>query len=212
MNMNFYKNLLPVSLRLNYEKIKNKFLPYASPLIENGEVNLHLGCGFVKHPKFINIDLLPAPHIHYQRSIDDLSPFENNSVNLIYASHCLEHFPHNKVSKVLKEWFRVLKQGGILRLSIPDFDLLLNIYKENGNNINTILGILMGGQDYEYNFHMAAFTKSSTRELLKGVGFKEVREWQPNSCEMTTFDDYSIYQHFIGFKYYPISLNIEAIK
>jgi predicted SAM-dependent methyltransferase len=212
MNVSFYRNLLPVSLRLKYANIKSKFRLFDLPSVETGEINLHLGCGFVIHPKFINVDLLAAPHIHYQISIDKLSPFEDNSVNLIYASHCLEHFPHAKVPKVLCEWFRVLKKGGILRLSVPDFDLLLNIYKKNGNNIDTILAILMGGQDYEHNFHMTTFTNFSAEKLLKRTGFKEIRQWQPNSCEMTTFNDYSVYQHFVAGKYYPVSLNLEAVK
>ncbi|MBD2679137.1 MULTISPECIES: methyltransferase domain-containing protein [Nostoc] len=212
MNITFYKSLIPVYLRLKYANIKSKFFPLNLSAVETEKINLHLGCGFVIHPKFVNVDLLAAPHIHYQISIDKLSPFEDNSVNLIYASHCLEHFPHTKVPKVLSEWFRVLKKGGILRLSVPDFDLLLNIYKKNGNNIDTILAILMGGQDYEHNFHMTTFTNSSAEKLLKRVGFKEIRQWQPNSCEMTTFNDYSVYQHFVAGKFYPVSLNIEAVK
>jgi predicted SAM-dependent methyltransferase len=212
MNVKLHKHNIPMSLRIKYAKIKNWFFPSSLPKLESAEINLHLGCGFVIHHKFLNVDLLPAPHIHYQRSIDDLSPFQNNSVNLIYASHCLEHFPYAKVPKVLSEWFRVLKKGGILRLSVPDFDLLLNIYKENGNNIDTILAILMGGQDYEHNFHMTIFTQTSAAKLLKQVGFKEIRQWQPNSCEMTTFDDHSVYRHIVGGKHYPVSLNLEAVK
>lgn len=182
------------------------------PELANQEINLHLGCGSVNHPKFINIDGLPFPHVHYIRPINDLSPFRDNSVNLIYASHCLEHFPYAKVPKVLAEWFRVLKNGGILRLSVPDFDLILDIYRDNANDINTIIGILMGGQDYDFNFHMTVLNRSSIESLLKSTGFKLVQEWQPGSCELTTFDDWSARQILINDKYYPVSLNIQAMK
>jgi predicted SAM-dependent methyltransferase len=173
---------------------------------------LHLGCGMINHPKFINIDGLPHPHIHYVRAIDDLSPFKDKSVNLIYASHCLEHFSHIKVSEVLEEWFRVLKDDGILRISVPDFDLLLKIYQDNDNNIDTIVQPLMGGQDDKFNFHMTAFNFSSLEQLLKNSGFRLVRKWYPGTSEFTTFDDWSNRQIKVGEKEYSVSLNIEAIK
>jgi SAM-dependent methyltransferase len=204
---------IDLKIQTVYGKIQRQFCRPSFPKeFNNGKIYLHLGCGFVNHPEFINIDGLPAPHIHYIRPIDNLSPFKKNSVNLIYACHCLEHFPHAKVPEVLTEWFRVLQQGGILRLSVPDFDLLLNIYKENGNDINTIICPLLGGQDYEFNFHFTVFNRLSLETLLKNAGFKQIQEWQPGTCKLTTFDDWSSRQILSNEKYYPVSLNIEAIK
>ncbi|MBP5973268.1 methyltransferase domain-containing protein [Brasilonema sp. CT11] len=193
-------------------KIRRVLLPIPLPNLGNCKRNLHLGCGYINHPKFVNIDGLPAPHIHYIRPIDNLSCFKRDTVDLIYASHCLEHFPHAKVPEVLTEWFRVLKQGGILRLSVPDFDLLLDIYKDSGNDINTIITALMGGQDYKYNFHMIAFNKASLSALLKNAGFREVEEWLPGSSELTTFEDHSVCEFLVNGQKYPVSINIQAIK
>jgi len=153
--------------KICWAKIGRSFVRPPFPILENSSINLHLGCGSVVHPKFVNVDLVPAPHVHYVRSIDDLSPFKDNSVSLIHASHCLEHFPHGKVAEVLREWFRVLKKDGILRLSVPNFDVVLDIYNENRGDINIIMSILMGAQNYKYNFHKVAFTKSSLSLLLK---------------------------------------------
>jgi predicted SAM-dependent methyltransferase len=228
------KKLFPESFRVPYYLIKRKWkntsyrlgtetsitlgklrrvlLPIKFPNLENGEINLHLGCGPINHDKFINIDGLPAQHIHFIRPIDNLSCFKRDSVNLIYASHCLEHFPHAKVPEVLSEWFRVLKKDGILRLSVPDFDSLLEIYKDSGNDINSIITALMGGQDYKYNFHMTVFNKASLSLLLKNTGFRKIEEWQPGSCDLTKFDDHSNCEFKINERNYPVSLNIQAIK
>lgn len=173
---------------------------------------MHLGAGNVNHPSFINIDAIPASHIHYVRPIDDLSPFADNSVDLIYASHCLEHFSHLKVRDVLAEWYRVLKAGGVLRLSVPDFDLLLRIYEASGKDIDSILAVLMGGQDYKYNFHLTSFNKRSLAELLANAGFRETREWQHGSTEITSIDDFSAFHLQVNGTSYPISLNLEAVK
>ncbi|HAA29480.1 MAG TPA: hypothetical protein DCE56_19530 [Cyanobacteria bacterium UBA8553] len=209
----YFKTQIKPEIQITFEKVKRQFIRPPFPKLDKDEIFLHVGCGDVNHPNFINIDGLPAPHIHYIRAIDDLSPFTDGSVNLIYACHCLEHFPYySEVPKVLAEWYRVLKDGGTLRLSVPDFDLLLNIYRENGNDINTIIGSLMGGQDYKFNFHMAVFNRSSLESLLKSTGFKLVQEWQPGSGELTTFDDWSNRSILINNKYYPVSLNLQAIK
>ena len=221
------RRILPQSFRSRYRPKCNEmklqgeiiwgkfirlFIRPSLPRLENNGVYLHLGCGPINHPKFINVDGMPLQHVHYVRNINDLSPFKDGSVDLIYASHCLEHFSHQKIFTVLIEWHRVLKKGGILRLSVPDFDLLLKMYKDSNNIIDAIISPLMGGQDYEYNFHKTVFTKSSLSLLLKKVGFLEVREWTPGSSELTTFDDWSTRKISINGKEYAISLNIEAIK
>ncbi|MEG4492376.1 tetratricopeptide repeat protein [Microcoleus sp. D3_18_C4] len=167
-------------------------------------IYLHLGCGNLDHPEFINIDIRPAPHIDYVRAIDDLSIFADESVDLIYASHCLEHFSHVQIPRILKEWHRVLKVNGILRLAVPNLDLIIKMYHEHGNCIGPILGRLMGGQDYEFNYHKTIFNQASLEHLLLEVAnFKEVRMWQPGTTDITNFPDSSRD---------PVSLNMEAIK
>ncbi len=97
-------------------------------------------------------------HVHYLRPIEDLSIFSDDSVDFIYASHCLEHFSYRKVTTVLKEWARVLKKGGFLRLSVPDFDSIVGIYEEDGRSLKLVQEMIVGGQNYEYNSHYVVFT------------------------------------------------------
>jgi SAM-dependent methyltransferase len=204
----WYVGLLEVSTVL--AKAKRQFWRPALPQVP--QVNLHLGCGRVNHPQFINIDGLPAPHIHYIRSLTNLSGFAENSVDLIYACHCLEHFSHHQTPEILQKWFKLLKQGGTLRLSVPDFDLVLEIYQSANRDIESIQGFVMGGQDYKFNFHQVLFNRVSLERLLLTTGFTKVQPWQPGSCEMTTFDDYSNFEIRVNAKSYPVSLNLEAIK
>ena len=200
------------SLRVAGSKLKRQFKRPPFPELESKEINLHLGCGSINHSKFINIDVIPEPHIHYIRSIDRLSPFSNESVDLIYASHCLEHFPHQQVPKVIREWFRVLKKDGLLRLSVPNFETILKIYYDNDKHCHKIIPYLMGAQNHEYNFHYTIFNYCSLKDILFQSGFSEVRVWQPNTCEYTTFHDTSALEISLNQVTYYISLNIEAIK
>lgn len=207
-----HRSALRLGCKVISGKIARLFCRPPFPKNLDGSVNLHLGCGAVIHPLFINIDAMPAPHIHYVRRIDNLDPFSDNSVDLVYACHCLEHLPFAQIPRVLKEWHRVLKPGGILRVSVPDFDLLLDIYRENDKKVATIIGPLVGGQHNKFNYHKAIFNNSFLTELLMQSGFCSVREWKPGSSELTTFDDWSNRKIDVNGKEYRVSLNLEAIK
>jgi predicted SAM-dependent methyltransferase len=192
--------------------IKRSIIRAQPPAEAGGKLNLHLGCGRVDHKEFINIDGYPFPHVHYAQVIDKLPQFDDQSVDLIYASHCLEHFKYHDTHRVLSEWHRVLRKGAVLRISVPDFDRLLDIYHANNNDPDVILPQLMGGQNNKYNFHYTAFNELNLTRMLKAAGFREVRLWQPGSGPLTTFPDFSTYKKEVGGRLYEVSLNIEALK
>lgn len=164
-------------------------------------------------PGFIHVDVMDFPHIDHKRSADDLAIFEAGSVDLIYACHILEHFKRNEIDRVLAEWFRVLKPGGVLRVSVPGFEEMVAIYQKF-NDFNLILGPLVGGQTYLYNFHYMAFDFASLAKRLKDIGFKEVRRYDWRETEHAAIDDYSqaYIPHMDKEHGLPVSLNVEAIK
>jgi len=185
-------------------------------------IKLHLGCGKRYLPGFVHIDMVDFPHIDYKQNVKDIHQFEDNSVDLIYASHVLEYFDRSDIDKVLKIWYNKLRGGGILRLSVPDFLKLKWVY-ENTGNIEDILGPLYGkwesdGRDI---YHKIVFTNKSLTKILKYAGFKEVRPWDWRKIHDKDYDDHSM-AHFgasiedIKNKDFDdkiqISLNIEAIK
>jgi hypothetical protein len=103
----------------------------------------------------------------------------------------------------------VLKVGGTLRISVPDFERILDIYKAENGSIEKIEGPLLGGQNYAYNFHMSVFNKTYLSKLLREAGFTDIREWDPKTALYYSFSDWaskSLYNK------YPISLNLEATK
>lgn len=182
------------------------------PRPPGGAVRLHLGCGPIDHPGFINIDGVSRPHVHHIQSVVDLSNFASGSVDFIYTSHVLEHFPHGFTSGVLKEWHRVIKPGGALCISVPDFDKIVDIYKAADGDMNAIVQPLFGGQDYPFNFHYTAFNARSLAEQLRAAGFASVREWQHGSDAFHNLPDWSGRSIRVGERTYPISLNLEASK
>jgi len=176
-------------------------------------IKLHLGCGSRYIPGFVHIDVVYHDHIDYLIPIDDLIIYEDNTVDLIYNCHALEHFHRKKVLKVLKEWHRVLKPNGVLRISVPDFSKLCEIYMET-KDIDLIIGPIVGRQDYLYNIHYNIFDYASLEKVLKEVGFREIAKYDWRRTEHAHIDDYSqaYYPHMDKEHGRLISLNLEAIK
>ncbi len=192
--------------------LKRCFIAPKLPKNPNGKVFIHLGCGDIASPEFINVDARPGPHVHYVRDVTDLSILSDGYADLVYACHVLEHIPHRVLRKTLWEWRRILKQGGILRLSVPDFDKIVHIYESSARDINSILGPLMGGQEYEYNVHSSAFNHTYLADKLREARFKEVRQWDPDRVSNHDFRDWANSDIVIEGRAFPVSLNLEAIK
>jgi Uncharacterized protein conserved in bacteria len=170
-----------------------------------------LGCGDVIGRGFINVDLKPAPHVNYIHDVKNLPFFEDGYADLIYACHVLEHFSLDSLKFVLREWRRVLKNNGVLRLSVPDFDKLLAVYKASDNDVESIRQPLMGVEDGYYS-HLLLFNFAFIKKVLENNGFKNVRTWDPNQVSDHDFEDWSSRGLNYNGLNYPISLNVEAEK
>ena len=128
-------------------------------------MKLHLGCGNLYLDDYINVDIY-SEIADLKVDITDLSVINNNKVSEIYMSHVLEHFKRSEVLNFLSECNRVLKIGGILRVSVPDFDQVVKVYNKN-KNIAEVVGLLNGGQKNDYDIHFLNYNF----EILKETSF-----------------------------------------
>ncbi len=98
---------------------------------------------------------------------------EDASVDEIRASHVLEHIPKAHTVETLREWRRVLKPGGRLFVSVPDFAKIVCCIIA-GSTDPHLEGYLMGGQTDEHDFHHAIFTASKLSDQLEAAGFSRI--------------------------------------
>jgi predicted SAM-dependent methyltransferase len=142
-------------------------------------MKLHIGCG--KHYKkgWVNCDIQKGPNKKIDKLFDATKefPYNDDSVDFIYSEHVLEHFQLQGAEVFLRECKRVLKDTGVLRLSIPNLDMVVDNYiAMNTTPINSCPYINKSfhgwGHKFLYN-HQFLVTK-----LVK-AGFKviQTREW-----------------------------------
>ena len=117
--------------------------------------------------------------------------FINNTVDIIYTSHMLEHLSRIKAFEFIKECHRVLKKDGVLRIVVPDFKKQIDQYLINQDadefleksliiappliTFKDKLRVLFLG----YRHHQYMYDSRSIIKLIESAGFKKVCELPP---------------------------------
>jgi hypothetical protein len=138
-------------------------------------IKLNLGCGIFYKPGYVNIDLEESEIADKVLDVS-LLPYEDNSVDIIEASHIIEHFDIIHLPYILAEWYRVLKPGGELNIETPDLSgsirkLRFSNYRKQISTMKFLFGI-----DYMQNIHKVGFTSTFLRKALLRMGFTKIKK------------------------------------
>lgn len=175
----------------------------------------NIGCGSRDFGEgWVHIDGGDYPHLDGRDIF--LTDYENESADLIYASHLIEYFDSEEVMKLLVEWRRVLRGGGILRLSVPNFEELCYLYMSGTCKIKRLIGPLYGRMKMgdEFIYHKMTYDWRSLFDLLTECGFRDIRGWDWKYTDHAQYDDFSqaYIPHMDKHNGILISLNMEGIK
>lgn len=180
---------------------------------EINTIKLHLGCGSKNIRGYTNIDIRYLPGVDVVDNVKFLKSFKSNTIDEIYACHVLEHFTRWEYISVLTRWYELLRPGGKLKIAVPDFEKIVEIYQKT-KSLKPVMGLLYGGQDYEENFHNVIWDFNSIKEDLEYIGFKNVVKYDWRQTCHSNVDDYSqsYFPHMDKNNGLLVSLNVEAHK
>lgn len=88
--------------------------------------------GVVEDSQYQFIRFARENDIEYGDATEGL-PIQDESVDVLYTSHMLEHLDKNEAEKFLREAFRLLRPGGIIRIVVPDIKIQIAHYNESSN-------------------------------------------------------------------------------
>jgi len=154
-------------------------------------VKLNLGCGKKILENYDNIDLNNKDPRVIKCDIRTLSQYENNSVDEILLNNVLEHLANKDLRPSLKEWNRILKNGGILSIQVPNAIGAVKAFLENRLNTTGFArhyknwspeevvfqmlygrADILGDNDPIECQHMTGFCYNRLKRFLEECGFK----------------------------------------
>jgi len=141
---------------------------------------LNLGCGsnLIKSERLdvINLDANKEfkPDIVCNIIHEDI-PLEDDSIDTIWMFHIIEHIVKVNRTTVLLECNRVLKEGGNIIITYPEFEICAKNFIENKNGKRDLWeATLFGRQSDIYDFHVTAMVSKLFKHELIDHGFTNI--------------------------------------
>jgi len=182
------------------------------------ELKLHLGCGHRYLEGFVHVDKDTLPHIEYpDTDLAALHMFKDSTVDLIYTCGSFEYYDRSEALDVLSEWKRVLKKDGTLRISVPNFSSVVEVYQKFGDIDGIgILGPLYGKwpiSNGDFLYHKTVYDEKSLSKLLSSQGFQDIKKYDAHEFLPDGYDDYSLaYVPHMNKNGIQMQLNLECVK
>ncbi len=153
-------------------------------------MKLNLGCGYIDHKDWVNVDNLDYKHNVIADVLEGL-PYDDNTFDYVLMNHTLQMFGYEELPVVLKEVKRVMKKGATLRILTPDLVLAFNAVVQRDKNyfpISDELESTMAGKFARYIFWhgdtRCAFDEPTLKALLQKNGYKDVKSGKYGDCEL----------------------------
>lgn len=142
---------------------------------KSGKIKVNLGCGTFAKDDYINVDMRDLEGVDIIADVRDL-PIEKGTVEELYLSHVIEHFPEVDMEKyILPYWRTLLSPGGRIRIICPDWEAMLLGYSKGEISLRNLKEITFGSQEYNGNQHFNMFTPASLVEMMKTAGFEDIK-------------------------------------
>jgi predicted SAM-dependent methyltransferase len=142
---------------------------------------LNLGCGTRFHPDWTNIDVTGENSQVQLHDVRESLPFPDDTFDVVYHSHLLEHLPKEQALPFCRECYRVLRNGGIVRVVVPDLERIAKLYlralDQAMNNSRS---------DYDYTWMMIELYDQVVRDRPGGAMLEYLKQ-DPIPNESTVY-------------------------
>lgn len=205
------------------------------------QVKLNLGCGSETPDGWINVDYSLGARIAKLPIISNLIkalglfklewdkdiylhdlrkpfPWGDETIDMIYSSHTLEHLSKTEGQHFLKESYRVLKRGGVVRIIVPDLESFVKRYIDGDIPADDFLDSLQVGYTADADSflkatfapfvrfpHKCMYDSKGLQSLMEGVGYSASSK-KAFESEIERIEDIEIESRIVG------AVIVEGIK
>ena len=180
----------PPHRRRGWEKPSFEVRGDRTMLLPSPGARVHLGCGDVYLPGYLNVDLPPDLGVASGTSRPDVETdilsldCPDQGLHEVRLHHVFEHFERPVALALLVRWFEWLEPGGTLTIETPDFERCVDGFADRPLDDQTlILRHLFGSQEAVWARHLDGWSARRFGDVLVRVGFERVE------AEATTSDE-----------------------
>ena len=167
-------------------------------LRSNPVAKVQVGCGSNLLANWFNTDLVAGPGVTFVNAVKPL-PFPASALNYVFTEHMFEHISYVAGQKFLREVYRVLKPGGIVRVSTPELAFLMRLYSDSQSDlirryceyvaetflpeprVRTRCAVV---NNFFYNWgHCFIYDFETLEHTLTAAGFVDVRRFKPKQSD-----------------------------
>jgi predicted SAM-dependent methyltransferase len=131
----------------------------------------------------LNCDGFLQPSVDYVFDIMGKMPFKDNRFEGVFSEHFFEHLIPEHAKLFLSQCLRVLKPGGVLRLSVPDGELYLDRYfndhewmMQRRPQVTPRTRMAIVNEVFRQGFeHQYCYDFETMKVVLEEAGFKDIR-------------------------------------
>jgi GT2 family glycosyltransferase len=143
-------------------------------------LRLNLGCGKFHLTGFVNIDQLDRVQPEVKSDIFHL-PYDSETVDEIYAGHLLEHLSSADGMKALYYWHSLLRVGGTISISVPDYDYLARDFVKTptADKLREMNDLYIYSECQE-SPHLYMYNGPLLKQVMAEAGFVDLKQMPVN--------------------------------
>lgn len=160
-------------------KGKQRATTWAGRNFEGAKLDICGGRNPYKPGEYLNVDIAPLPKVDLVFDITKKFPIPDGVIEEVLSVATLEHLRHQQVDHVLREFHRILKTGGMVRVSTPDLEAIARQILNHGDlaMINQhLFGKFKGDETEDLDLHKWMYPAPAMIEKLQEIGFTRVEQ------------------------------------
>lgn len=171
-------------MAVEFERVNPKPAP-------EGDIKVNIGAGKWQKQGWKTLDCYLEADIKADLRQCKPLPIRDSQLTKVFSSHCIEHIETHHLENLIKELYRCMKPGALLRLGCPDADMALEAYKNN--NIEWFNGICTKGDigarlvntfvSYAAGEGGPPVTEEEVREKFDSLSKDEFINWAISLCD-----------------------------